>query len=74
MIERWQKWFREWQCEHYWRPGRYRPAHPGARSELVKVCDYCDKQVSLSDAEFYALFGRWAEREPGAIKLPRQEK
>jgi len=52
-------WWKQWRCEHYWRPallsrlpGRYREFYG------VKVCDYCEKRVQLSDAEFYAQFGR----------------
>lgn len=44
-----QAW-REWLCDHWWRPCSYH-LHP------AKVCDDCGKLVQLTPAEFYAEFG-----------------
>lgn len=44
-----QAW-REWRCDHWWRPANYR-LHP------AKVCEECGKVVELSHGQFYAEFG-----------------
>lgn len=54
MIDRWlialMRAWREWRCDHWWRPARYR-FYP------AKVCDECGKFVRMTHGEFYAEFG-----------------
>jgi hypothetical protein len=52
MIKKIKILWKQYRCEHFWRPGIKSGNKP------VKVCDYCEKEVKLTTAEFYAQFGR----------------
>jgi hypothetical protein len=52
MIDKIRTAWKQCNCEHFWRPGIK------SGNKQVKVCDYCDKEVELTVAEFYAQFGR----------------
>lgn len=62
MFKGWRQMWREWRCEHYWRPCAFVCRKPGTRYvtgyQAAKTCDYCGQTVLLTTAEFYAQFGR----------------
>jgi hypothetical protein len=60
------KLWKQWRCEHFWRPAISHRLQPNERPQSfalyfkppIKVCDYCGKEVELTPEEFYAQFGR----------------
>jgi hypothetical protein len=52
MLNRILLWWKQRNCEHYWRPVLLRGSTP------ARWCDYCEKDELLTEPEFYAQFGR----------------
>ncbi len=63
MTDRLVKWWKQLWCEHHWRPALQTRMPSkidgyGRQDYGLRVCDYCKKIDPLTDAEFYAQFGR----------------
>lgn len=60
MLDHLRTKFKQWLCRHRWRPALRSGVRPP--NEAVRYCDRCDKREVISEAEFYAQFGRMPRR------------